>query len=45
MLTLNGHEELELLYRRLNLLLYLNKDWQEEFRGHLELWNEGHDLV
>lgn len=27
------------LYRRLNLLLYLNKDWQEEFGGSLELWN------
>ncbi|MDT4952884.1 MAG: hypothetical protein QOJ02_1022 [Acidobacteriota bacterium] len=27
------------LYRRLNLLLYLNKDWESEFEGHLELWN------
>ncbi len=25
--------------RRLNLLLYLNKDWQDEYRGHLELWD------
>jgi hypothetical protein len=27
------------LDRRLNLLLYLSKDWREEYGGHLELWN------
>jgi Rps23 Pro-64 3,4-dihydroxylase Tpa1-like proline 4-hydroxylase len=27
------------LDRRINLLLYLNKHWQDEFGGHLELWN------
>jgi hypothetical protein len=27
------------LERRVNLLLYLNKDWQDEYEGHLELWN------
>ncbi len=27
------------LYRRVNVLLYLNKDWQEGYGGHLELWD------
>lgn len=27
------------LRRRLNLLLYLNKDWKEEYNGQLELWD------
>lgn len=27
------------LDRRLNLLLYLNKDWLDQYGGHLELWN------
>jgi Rps23 Pro-64 3,4-dihydroxylase Tpa1-like proline 4-hydroxylase len=26
------------LDRRINLLLYLNQDWKEEYGGHLELW-------
>ena len=29
------------LDRRLNVLLYLNKAWREEYGGHLELWNRG----
>jgi hypothetical protein len=27
------------LYRRINLLLYLNKDWKEEYGGDLEMWD------
>ncbi len=27
------------LHRRLNVLLYLNRDWLPEYGGHLELWN------
>jgi hypothetical protein len=28
------------LERRINALLYLNRDWSEEYGGHLELWPE-----
>jgi Rps23 Pro-64 3,4-dihydroxylase Tpa1-like proline 4-hydroxylase len=34
----NKHNQMN-LERRLNLLIYLNKNWQEEYGGHLELWN------
>jgi hypothetical protein len=27
------------LHRRLNLLLYMNKEWQPEYEGYLELWD------
>lgn len=33
----NRHDGMR-LDRRLNLLLYLNDDWKEEYGGHLELW-------
>ncbi len=35
-------------HRRLNVLVYMNKDWKDEYEGHLELWNlsEGkHELL
>jgi hypothetical protein len=28
------------LDRRLNLLIYLNKEWKEEYGGHFELWEK-----
>jgi Rps23 Pro-64 3,4-dihydroxylase Tpa1-like proline 4-hydroxylase len=28
------------LHRRLNILLYLNKNWEDDWNGHLELWNK-----
>jgi len=34
----NYHEKLK-LDRRINVLIYLNKDWKEEYGGHFELWN------
>ena len=34
----NQHPQLK-LDRRLNLLLYLNKNWREQWGGHLQLWN------
>ena len=35
----NRQPEFE-LDRRLNLIVYLNEDWDESFGGHLELWNQ-----
>lgn len=35
----NRHSKLR-LDRRLNLLIYLNKNWKEEYGGHLELWDK-----
>lgn len=26
-------------HRRMNLLIYMNKDWQESYNGYLELWD------
>ena len=35
----NIHPQLE-LNRRINLLIYLNKNWKDEYGGHLELWDK-----
>ena len=34
----NRHKKLQ-LDRRLNLLIYLNKNWREEYGGHFEMWD------
>ena len=34
----NHHKRLK-VFRRLNLLLFLNREWDEAWGGHLELWN------
>ena len=34
----NWYDRLK-LDRRLNVLLYLNREWKEEYGGHLELWS------
>ncbi|HHZ70715.1 MAG TPA: 2OG-Fe(II) oxygenase [Methylococcaceae bacterium] len=35
----NIHNRLK-LKRRINVLIYLNESWQEEYGGHLELWEK-----
>lgn len=34
----NKHPKFD-LDRRINVLIYLNKDWEESYGGHFELWN------
>jgi hypothetical protein len=36
----NVHPKLK-LDRRINMLVYLNENWREEWGGHLELWDAG----
>ncbi len=38
----NWHEQMK-LYRRLNLLLYLNEGWKDDWGGHLYLGREGYE--
>lgn len=42
----NIHPETK-YHRRLNTLVYMNKDWKDEYEGHLELWDftEGKELL
>jgi len=35
-----SHHRTFKLRRRLNTILYLNKNWQEDYGGHLELWDQ-----
>ena len=35
----NRHPKLN-LDRRINVLIYLNKNWKDEYGGHLELWDK-----
>jgi Rps23 Pro-64 3,4-dihydroxylase Tpa1-like proline 4-hydroxylase len=35
----NFHKQMN-AFRRLNVLIYLNKDWKEEFGGHFEMWSD-----
>lgn len=36
----NHHKPMD-LERRINVLIYLNKDWPESYGGSLELWDDG----
>ncbi len=33
------------LWRRINLLIYLNKYWKDEYGGHLELWDKDMKVI
>ncbi len=35
-----NHHKMMNLERRINVLIYLNKDWRDDYGGQLELWNE-----
>ncbi|MGB0563498.1 MAG: 2OG-Fe(II) oxygenase [Spirulinaceae cyanobacterium] len=37
----NSSHPVEPWYRRLNLLVYLNRNWTEAKGGHIELWSKG----
>jgi len=35
----NWHAKMR-VFRRVNVIVYLNRDWSEDYGGHLELWDE-----
>lgn len=35
-----NYNEKNQAYRRLNILLYFNKDWKEEYGGYLDIWDK-----
>jgi 2OG-Fe(II) oxygenase superfamily len=35
----NWYKKLQ-VHRRLNLIVYLNQDWKEEYGGHFEMWDK-----
>lgn len=39
----NYHPNMQ-LDRRINILIYLNKNWQDSYGGYLELWNKSMDV-
>ena len=36
----NSHEKTRMKYRRMNALYYVSPDWEEDFGGNLELWDQ-----
>lgn len=32
-------------YRRLNIIVYMNKDWKKEYNGYLEFWDMESDIM
>ncbi len=40
----NYHPETQ-YHRRLNVLVYMNKDWKDEYEGHLQLWDMERNIM
>lgn len=41
----NRHPHGNAMHQYLNLILYLNEDWRDEYGGHLELWDQARNPV